>query len=82
MLRGEGMEPLMDAVKIAREGRVATVSFDRGDGANALSSGLMEALTDAARELDRDGQRRIGASSGSMMRSRRTVRSAKRKRGS
>ncbi|HKK36533.1 MAG TPA: enoyl-CoA hydratase/isomerase family protein [Paracoccaceae bacterium] len=41
-------------VSVAREGRVAVVTFDRGDGINALSSDLMLALTEAALALSRE----------------------------
>lgn len=41
-------------VRIEREGRVALVSFDRGERANPLSYELMRQLTDAAIELDDD----------------------------
>jgi len=45
---------MSDPVTIERDGRVAVVRFDRGDKSNALSFAVMEALTEAARELDRD----------------------------
>jgi len=41
-------------VTIERDGRIATVTFDRGDAANALSFAVMDALRDAALELARD----------------------------
>lgn len=44
----------MDAVRVETEGRIARVTFDRGDGVNALSSEVMLALTDAALALARD----------------------------
>lgn len=39
----------MDLVRIETEGRIATVSFDTGSKANALSQKLMRELTEAAR---------------------------------
>ena len=39
----------MDLVRIQTEGRIATVSFDTGSKANALSQKLMRELTEAAR---------------------------------
>ena len=39
----------MDLVSIRTEGRIATVSFDTGARANALSQKLMRELTQAAR---------------------------------
>ena len=44
----------MDFVTIEKEGRIATVRFDRGNRANALSRQLMEELTEAARALEDD----------------------------
>ena len=41
-------------VMLEKDGRIAVVRFDRGDTANALSFAVMEALTDAARTIDRD----------------------------
>jgi enoyl-CoA hydratase/carnithine racemase len=41
-------------VSIRREERIATVTFDRGDGVNALSAQLLSELTDAARSLHGD----------------------------
>lgn len=38
------------------EGRIAVVTFDRGDGVNALSPDALRQLTDAARSFDDDGQ--------------------------
>lgn len=46
----------MSLIEIAREGRVATVRFDRGDGVNALNSELIEALTETARDLYREDE--------------------------
>jgi len=43
-----------DIVTIEKDGRIAVVRFDRGDKANAMSFAVMEALTDAAAQLDRD----------------------------
>lgn len=44
----------MDLVRIETEGRVATVSFDTGSRANALSQKLMRELTEAARRFHGD----------------------------
>lgn len=44
----------MDIVCIKTEGRVATVSFDTGSKANALSQKLMRELTEAARRFHGD----------------------------
>lgn len=44
----------MALVEIIREGRIATVTFDRGNKANALSLALMQELLDAARSFERD----------------------------
>ena len=41
-------------VSIARDGPIATVTFDRGDRLNALSVQAMEELTEAARALASD----------------------------
>lgn len=43
-----------DFVSIQRQGRVAIVTFDRGNPLNALSVQAIEELTDAARDLARD----------------------------
>lgn len=42
----------MSQVTITREGRVATVRFDRGIPANPLSYPLMRELTEAARSFE------------------------------
>jgi len=39
---------------IERDGRIVVVTFDRGDGLNALSSALMQELTDLANALHTD----------------------------
>ncbi|PKP81781.1 MAG: enoyl-CoA hydratase [Alphaproteobacteria bacterium HGW-Alphaproteobacteria-18] len=44
----------MDLVSIRKEGRVATVSFDTGAKANALSQKLMRELTETARQFHGD----------------------------
>lgn len=44
----------MDLVSIRKEGRIATVSFDTGSKANALSQKLMRELTEAARQFHGD----------------------------
>lgn len=44
----------MKYVKISRQGRIATVSFDRGAPANPLSPALMRELTAAARSFEND----------------------------
>lgn len=44
----------MDLVSIRKEGRIATVSFDTGSKANALSQKLMRELTQAARQFHAD----------------------------
>lgn len=44
----------MDLVRIETEGRVATVSFDTGSKANALSQKLMRELTEAAKRFHGD----------------------------
>ncbi|HRK69148.1 MAG TPA: enoyl-CoA hydratase/isomerase family protein, partial [Hyphomonas sp.] len=44
----------MDHVRIDTEGRIATVTFDTGAKANALSQQLMRELTDAARRFAGD----------------------------
>jgi len=41
-------------ITVARDGAIATVTWDRGDGRNALSLQLMEELTQAARSFDDD----------------------------
>jgi enoyl-CoA hydratase len=43
-----------DIVSIEKDGRIAVVRFDRGDKANAMSFQVMDALLDAAAQLDRD----------------------------
>lgn len=45
-----------DFTAIAREGRVVTVTFDRGDRLNALSAAAMRELTAVARHLSADTQ--------------------------
>ncbi len=47
---------MSDFVHIAREGAVATVTMDRGDGRNALSRQLIVELTEAARSFADDLQ--------------------------
>ncbi len=44
----------MDLVRIETDGRIATVSFDTGSKANALSQKLMRELTEAARRFHGD----------------------------
>ena len=44
-----------DYVSVQRQGRVAIVTFDRGDALNALSLQTIEELTDVARNLETDG---------------------------
>ena len=44
----------MELVRIARDGAVATVTLDRGDGRNALSRQLILELTEAARSFADD----------------------------
>ncbi|KAF0179123.1 MAG: enoyl-CoA hydratase/isomerase [Caulobacteraceae bacterium] len=44
----------MSFVSVARDGRIAQVTFSRGDGRNALSAALMTELTETARTLSRD----------------------------
>ena len=44
----------MDLVSIRKDGRIATVSFDTGSKANALSQKLMRELTEAARMFHGD----------------------------
>ena len=41
-------------VSVQRDGRVAIVTFDRGDSLNALSLQAIEELTDVARGFERD----------------------------
>ena len=43
-----------DHVSVQREGRVAIVTFDRGNHVNALSIQAIDELTDVARELERE----------------------------
>ena len=43
-----------DYVSVQRQGRVAIVTFDRGNPLNALSLQAIEELTDVARNLERD----------------------------
>ena len=43
-----------DYVSVRRQGRIATVTFDRGNPLNALSLRAIEELTDVARNLERD----------------------------
>ena len=43
-----------DHVSVRRQGRVATVTFDRGNPLNALSLRAIEELTDVARSLEHD----------------------------
>lgn len=47
-------EPFGEFTTIAREGRVALVSFDRGDGLNALSIAAMKELTAVADSFEDD----------------------------
>lgn len=47
-------EPFGEFTSIAREGRVAVVTFDRGDGLNALSVAAMKELTAAADSFEDD----------------------------
>ena len=50
-----GLEPMTrEFVSIRRQGRVAIVTFDRGNPLNALSVQAIEELTDAARDLAQD----------------------------
>lgn len=44
----------MNDVSIEREGRIAIVRFDRGDGVNGLSQALMARLTEVARSFEDD----------------------------
>ena len=44
----------MKHVRIERDGRIATVTLDRGDTANALSLSAMRELTEAARSFEND----------------------------
>lgn len=44
----------MGYVEIEKQGRLAIVRFDRGDGVNGLSQAAMRELTDAARSFDED----------------------------
>ena len=46
----------MSLIDITREGRIARVRFDRGDGVNALNSELIEALTDTAHALYKEDE--------------------------
>jgi len=41
-------------VTIEKAGRIAVVRFDRGDGVNAMSTGLINELTQAARSFEGD----------------------------
>ena len=43
-----------DHVSVRRQGRIAVVTFDRGDSLNALSLRAIEELTDVARSFERD----------------------------
>lgn len=45
-----------DCVTLERDGTIATVTLDRGDGRNALSLKAMQALIDAAQALSSDTQ--------------------------
>jgi len=47
-------EPFGDFTSIAREGRVEVVTFDRGDGLNALSVAAMKELTAVADSFEDD----------------------------
>jgi len=47
-------ERVGEFITLERAGRIATVTFDRGDGLNALSSTLMRELTDVADLLGAD----------------------------
>ena len=47
-------EPFGDFTSVAREGRVAVVTFDRGDGLNALSVAAMKELTAVADSFEDD----------------------------
>lgn len=49
-----GSEKIGEFITIEREGRIATLSFDRGDRINPLSVQLMRDLTTAARSLRDD----------------------------
>ncbi|MGX1196785.1 enoyl-CoA hydratase [Parvibaculum sp. MBR-TMA-1.3b-4.2] len=56
-MKGEGMsetQRIGEFVNIEREGRLAIVTFDRGDRINALSVQLLHELTAAARALRQD----------------------------
>ncbi len=44
----------MKHVRIERDGRIATVTLDRGNAANALSLSAMRELTEAARRFEND----------------------------
>lgn len=46
---------MAEMVSVERDGRVAVVRFDRGDGRNALSHDLMRELLGTARALEDDG---------------------------
>jgi enoyl-CoA hydratase/carnithine racemase len=41
-------------VTVERDGRIAHVTFSRGDGRNALSAALMAELTETAHVISRD----------------------------
>jgi enoyl-CoA hydratase len=45
---------MTNVVRIAREGRIATITLDRGDGRNALSAAAMRELTKTAHMLAAD----------------------------
>ena len=45
---------MAESVTLERDGRVALIRIDRGDGVNALSDGVMRELTDVARSFEDD----------------------------
>src|SRR5580765_1149779 len=50
---------------LGRDGRIAVVRFDRGDGINALSPEAIRQLTDAARSFEDDGATSVVVLTGS-----------------
>ena len=48
------IKPFGDSVELKREGSIATVTLDRGDGRNAMSLKLMRSMIDAAEYLAAD----------------------------
>lgn len=53
-MSSSGPEQFSDFLSLERQGRIVTVTFDRGDGYNALSRAAMQQMTDVAQHLAKD----------------------------